>query len=48
MNFHMDYGKSLPICNKFMEDNLMVGDYNALYEMMQTRVYNKLLSYKQQ
>ena len=34
-----------PICNKFMEDNSIVGDYNALYEMMQTRVYNKLLSY---
>ena len=34
-----------PICNKFMEDNSIVGDYNALYEMMQTRVYNKILSY---
>ena len=34
-----------PICNKFMEDNSIVGDYNALYEIMQTRVYNKLSSY---
>ena len=34
-----------PICDKFMEDNSIVGDYNALYEMMQTRVYNKLSSY---
>ncbi len=34
-----------PICDKFMEDNSIVGDYNALYEMMQSRVYNKLSSY---
>ena len=34
-----------PICNKFMEDNSIVGDYNTLYEIMQTRVYNKLSSY---
>ena len=43
----LPYGawQNSPICNKFMEDNSIVGDYNALYEMMQTRVYNKLLSY---
>ena len=34
-----------PICDKFMEDNSIVGDYNALYEMMQSKVYNKLSSY---
>ena len=43
----LPYGawQNSPICNKFMEDNSIVGDYNALYEMMQTRVYNKLSSY---
>ena len=43
----LPYGawQNSPICNKFMEDNSIVGDYNALYEMMQTRVYNKLLSH---
>ena len=43
----LPYGawQNSPICNKFMEDNSIVGDYNALYEMMQTRVYNKILSY---
>ena len=34
-----------PICDKFMEENSIAGDYNALYEMMQTRVYNKISSY---
>ena len=34
-----------PICDKFMEDNSIAGNYNALYEMMQKRVYNKLSSY---
>ena len=34
-----------PICNQFMEENSIVGDYNALYEIMQRRVYDKLSSY---
>jgi hexosaminidase len=34
-----------PICNQFMEDNSITGDYNALYEIMQRRVYDKILSY---
>ena len=28
-----------------MEENLIVGDYNALYEIMQRKVYDKLSSY---
>ncbi len=35
-----------PICDQFMEENSIAGDYNALYEKMQFRVYNKILSYK--
>ena len=34
-----------PICDQFMEENSIVGDYNALYEIMQRRVYDKLSSY---
>ena len=34
-----------PICDQFMEENLIVGDYNALYEIMQRKVYDKLSSY---
>lgn len=34
-----------PICDKFMDEKSIIGDYNALYEMMQRRVYNKLSSY---
>jgi len=34
-----------PICNQFMEENLILGDYNALYEIMQRRIYDKLSSY---
>ena len=34
-----------PICDQFMEENLIEGDYNALYEIMQRRVYDKLSSY---
>ena len=34
-----------PICDQFMEENSIAGDYNALYEIMQRRVYDKLLSY---
>ena len=34
-----------PICDQFMEENSISGDYNALYEIMQRRVYDKLSSY---
>jgi len=34
-----------PICDQFMEEKSIAGDYNALYEKMQRRVYDKLLSY---
>ncbi len=34
-----------PICDQYMEDNSIAGDYNALYEIMQRRVYDKLSSY---
>ena len=34
-----------PICDQFMEENSIEGDYNALYEIMQRRVYDKLSSY---
>ena len=34
-----------PICDQFMEENSIAGDYNALYEIMQRRVYDKLSSY---
>ena len=34
-----------PICDQFMEANSISGDYNALYEIMQRRVYDKLSSY---
>jgi len=34
-----------PICDQYMEENLIAGDYNALYEKMQRRVYDKLSSY---
>ena len=34
-----------PMCDKFMNENLISGDYNALYELMQRRIYNKISSY---
>ena len=34
-----------PICDSFMRDNSIVGDYNSLYTMMQRRVYDKISSY---
>ena len=34
-----------PICDKFMSENSISGDYNALYELMQRRIYNKISSY---
>ena len=34
-----------PICDQFMEEKSIAGDYNALYEIMQRRVYDKLSSY---
>jgi len=43
----LPYGawQNSPICDQFMEENSIVGDYNALYEIMQRRVYDKLSSY---
>ena len=34
-----------PLCDKFMSENSISGDYNALYELMQKRIYNKISSY---
>ncbi len=34
-----------PMCDKFMNENSISGDYNALYELMQRRIYNKISSY---
>ena len=34
-----------PMCDKFMSENSISGDYNALYELMQRRIYNKISSY---
>ena len=34
-----------PMCDQFMSENSIIGDYNALYEMMQTRIYKKISSY---
>jgi hexosaminidase len=34
-----------PICDQFMTEKSISGDYNALYEMMQGRIYNKLSDY---
>ena len=34
-----------PICDQYMEENSIAGDYNALYEIMQRRVYDKLSTY---
>ena len=33
------------MCDKFMSENSISGDYNALYEIMQRRIYNKISSY---
>ena len=37
--------KKSPLCNKFMSENSISGDYNALYQLMQQRIYNKISSY---
>ena len=37
--------KKSPMCDKFMSENSISGDYNALYELMQRRIYNKISSY---
>ena len=37
--------KKSPLCNKFMSENSISGDYNALYQLMQHRIYNKISSY---
>ncbi len=34
-----------PLCDKFMSENSISGDYNALYELMQKRIYDKISSY---
>ena len=34
-----------PICDQYMEEKSITGDYNALYEIMQRRVYDKLSTY---
>jgi len=34
-----------PMCDKFMSENSISGDYNALYELMQKRIYKKISSY---
>ena len=34
-----------PMCDKFMSENSISGDYNALYELMQRRIYSKIYSY---
>ena len=34
-----------PMCDNFMNENSISGDYNALYELMQRRIYNKISSY---
>jgi hexosaminidase len=34
-----------PMCDKFMTENSISGDYNALYELMQKRIYKKISSY---
>ena len=37
--------KKSPLCDKFMSENSISGDYNALYQLMQQRIYNKISSY---
>ena len=34
-----------PLCDKFMEEKSIIGDYDALYQYQQRRIYNKLSSY---
>ena len=34
-----------PMCDDYMKDNSIVGDYNSLYTMMQRRIYDKISSY---
>ena len=34
-----------PLCDKFMEEKSITGDYDALYQYQQRRIYNKLSSY---
>jgi len=43
----MRYGawRKSPMCDNFMNENSISGDYNALYELMQRRIYNKISSY---
>ena len=34
-----------PLCDKFMEEKSITGDYDALYQYQQKRIYDKLSSY---
>ena len=34
-----------PLCDKFMEEKSITGDYDALYQYQQRRIYDKLSSY---
>ena len=34
-----------PLCDKFMEEKSIIGDYDALYQYQQRRIYDKLSSY---
>ena len=43
----LPYGawRKSPLCDKFMEEKSITGDYNALYQYEQRRIYDKLSSY---
>ena len=43
----LPYGawRKSPLCDKFMEEKSITGDYNALYQYQQRRIYDKLSSY---
>ena len=34
-----------PLCDKYMSENSITGDYNSLYEQLQKRIYDKISSY---
>ncbi|HJN79107.1 MAG TPA: family 20 glycosylhydrolase, partial [Flavobacteriaceae bacterium] len=43
----LPYGawRKSPLCDKFMEERSITGDYDALYQYQQRRIYDKLSSY---
>jgi len=43
----LPYGawRKSPLCDKFMEEKSITGDYDALYQYQQRRIYDKLSSY---